>query len=153
MKNRPLTHKAELDEIILKCQFCNAGMVDEDNLPYVIPMNFGYDGENVYLHGSATGKKINTLTAKPDICLTFSTDHELRYVNEDVACSWSMRYRSVLVHGKVEFVDDLNEKVRILNIIMKHYSGKEFKFNDPAVKEVKVMKVNINKMEGRAYGY
>lgn len=153
MKNRTLTHKPELEGIIARCQFCNLAMADSDGKPYVIPMNFGYREDTVYLHGSKTGKKNDILSENPYVCLSFSTDHELRYVNEEVACSWSMRYRSVLVYGRVEFIDDMKDKVDGLNIIMGHYSDREFTYNDPAVRDVRVYRVVIDRMEGRAYGY
>ncbi len=153
MKNRILTFKQELEEIIGKCQFCNIAMVDQENKPYVIPMNFGYRNDVLYLHGSKIGKKNDLLKENPNVCLSFSTDHDLRYVNEEVACSWAMRYRSVLVFGHVEFVEDFKEKLEGLNIIMAHYSDREFSYNDPAVKDVQVYRVIIEKIEGRAYGY
>jgi nitroimidazol reductase NimA-like FMN-containing flavoprotein (pyridoxamine 5'-phosphate oxidase superfamily) len=128
-------------------------MVDESNMPYVIPMNFGYGEAAVFLHGSRAGRKNDILKQNPDVCLSFSTDHELRYVNEEVACSWAMRYRSVLVFGRVEFVEDPDEKIYGLNVIMAHYSDREFSYNDPAIKDVQVYKVVIERMEGRAYGY
>jgi nitroimidazol reductase NimA-like FMN-containing flavoprotein (pyridoxamine 5'-phosphate oxidase superfamily) len=116
-------------------------------------MNFGFDGETVYFHGSATGKKVDVLKNNPEVCISFSTDHELRYVNEEVACSWSMRYRSVLVYGKAEFVTDPEEKIKILNIVMAHYAERPFEYNAPAIREVMVFKVKAEKMDGRVYGY
>ena len=153
MKNRVLSFKQELEDIIRRCQFCNIAMVDEENKPYVIPMNFGYKNDQVFLHGSKIGRKNDILRMNPSVCLSFSTDHDLRYVNEEIACSWGMRYRSVLIFGRVEFVDDPAEKVKGLNIIMANYSDKEFTYNDPAVQDVQVYKVVVEKMEGRAYGY
>jgi nitroimidazol reductase NimA-like FMN-containing flavoprotein (pyridoxamine 5'-phosphate oxidase superfamily) len=116
-------------------------------------MNFGYSDNVIYLHGNPKGKKNDILSANPFVCLSFSTDHDLRYVNEEVACSWSMRYRSVLVYGKVEFLQTAEEKIKGLNIIMAHYSDREFSYSEPAVREVQVYKVVIERMEGRAYGY
>jgi len=153
MKNRVLTSKEELEGILRKCPFCNVAMIDEQMRPYVIPMNFGYEEGAIYLHGSATGRKNDILSVHPDVCISFSTDHELRYVNEEVACSWSMRYRSVLVFGKVEFLREMEEKIRALNIIMGHYASREFTYSAPAVRDVQVYKIIIEKMEGRAYGY
>ena len=153
MKNRPITTRADQEKIIRKCVFCNIAMVDPEGKPYVIPMNFGFDGEYIYLHGSSTGKKVDILKNNPDVCLSFSTDHELRYVNEEVACSWSMRYRSVLVYGKAEFIDDPDEKIRCLNLVMAHYTDRKFEYSTPAVREVMVFRVKIEKIEGRVYGY
>jgi uncharacterized protein len=153
MKNRPIISNTENEAVIRKCQSCNIAMVDPDGKPYVIPMNFGFDGDYVYFHGSATGKKVDVLKNQADVCIAFSTDHELRYVNEEVACSWSMRYRSVIVCGKAEFVEDPEEKINCLNIIMAHYAERKFEYNGPAIREVMVFKVKAEKMDGRVYGY
>jgi uncharacterized protein len=153
MKNRPIISRPEQEAVIRKCQTCTIAMVDPEGKPYVIPMNFGFDDDHLYFHGSATGKKVDFLRNKPEVCIAFSTDHELRYVDEEVACSWSMKYRSVLVYGKAEFVDDSDEKIDILNTFMSHYAGRKFEYNAPAIREVMVFKVKIEKMEGRVYGY
>lgn len=153
MKNRLIISKPENEAVIRKCQSCNIAMVDPEGKPYVIPMNFGYADDHVYFHGSATGKKVDVLKNRADVCIAFSTDHELRYVDEEVACSWSMRYRSVLVYGKADFVEDPEEKIKILNIIMAHYAERKFEYNAPSIREVMVFKVKVDKMEGRVYGY
>jgi uncharacterized protein len=153
MKNRKITFKPEMEAIIGKCQSCCIAMVDPEGKPYVIPMNFGYQDDVIYFHGAQKGKKVDVLRNNPDVCVVFSTDHELRYVNEEVACSWSMRYRSVIVYGKAEFVEDPDEKVRCLNIIMANYSDRKFEYNDPAIREVMVFKVKAERMDGRVYGY
>jgi nitroimidazol reductase NimA-like FMN-containing flavoprotein (pyridoxamine 5'-phosphate oxidase superfamily) len=153
MKNRPIISKPENEAVIRKCQSCYIAMVDPEGKPYVIPMNFGYADDHVYFHGSATGKKVDVLKNRADVCIAFSTDHELRYVDEEVACSWSMRYRSVLVYGKAEFVNDPEEKINILNVIMAHYAERKFEYNAPSIREVMVFKVKVDKMEGRVYGY
>jgi nitroimidazol reductase NimA-like FMN-containing flavoprotein (pyridoxamine 5'-phosphate oxidase superfamily) len=153
MKNRTIDTKSEKDKIIGKCQVCHLAMTDQEGKPYVIPMNFGYDGEYLYFHGSSRGKKADILKANPDVCISFSTDHDLRYVNEEVACSWSMRYRSVLVYGRAELVEDDVEKIRCLNVIMSNYSERSFDYSEPAVRDVMVFRVKIDKIDGRAYGY
>jgi nitroimidazol reductase NimA-like FMN-containing flavoprotein (pyridoxamine 5'-phosphate oxidase superfamily) len=153
MKKRDLTFKPELEAIINKCESCNLAMVDPDGKPYVIPMNFGFKGDYIYLHSARTGKKIDILKANPEVCVSFSTDHQLRWVNEEVACSWGMKYRSVLAYGKVEFIDDFDKKEEALKVIMKNYSNREFTFNAPAVKDVLVFCVKVDQLHGRALGY
>ena len=153
MKNRVIQLKEEIERIIRQCDVCNLAMVDLDNKPYVIPMNFGYAGDAVFLHSAQTGRKMDVLKKNPQVALSFSTDHELRWQSEKVACSYSMKYRSVLVSGRVEFVEDMKEKAEALNVIMANYTDREFSYNDPALKEVAVFKVVVEKMEGRAYGY
>lgn len=153
MRRRSIDNESELIEIITRCQWCHLGMIDAEGFPYVIPMNFGYRDHVIYMHGARHGKKISSLAKNPSVCINFSTDHLLRYQNENVACSWSMKYRSVLVYGNAEFLLDEQEKVDALNIVMAHYSDKPFKFNQPSIREVSVWKIRIGKIEGRAFGY
>lgn len=153
MKNRKLTFKPEMEQIIKKCDVCSLGMVDSNNEPYVLPMNFGYAEDTVYLHSAREGRKIDILRNNPRVCISFSTDHDLYFVNEEVGCSWGMKYRSILVYGKVEMIDDYDERVEALEHIMANYSDRDFKFNKPAVLDVQPFKVKVEKMEGRVLGY
>jgi len=152
MRARVITDKRETEEIIRKCQWCHLGMTDPTGKPYVLPMNFGYRDDVIYLHGKQHGKKIDCLKEHPDVCINFSTDHLLRYQSEDVACSWSMKYRSILCYGKAEFITDPEEKTAALNIFMSQYSRDNFRFAPPAIREVSVWKVKVERYEGRAYG-
>ncbi len=152
MKVRPITEQNEIEEIIRKSESCTLSMVDANGMPYAVPMNFGYEDGIVFLHSAPKGKKIEILKNKADVCLSFSTDHELRWQNKMVACSYSMKYRSVLIFGRIEFVDELEEKEKALNCIMKQYTAADFRFSIPAIREVCVMRLEAHKTEGRAYG-
>lgn len=154
MKKRDLTFPAHLEEIIQRCESCNVAMVDLEGKPYLIPMNFGFEDNVLYLHSAPEGKKLEILKKNPEVCVSFSTDHVVRYQNKTVGCSYSMKYRSVLLYGSVDFVEDFDEKERIMHIFMKHYKAEEgYRFGVPAIKNVCVMRIEVEKMEGRVYGY
>lgn len=140
-------------EVIDKCEACYVGMIDQENLPYVLPFNFGYQDEVIYLHSAPFGKKIDVLKNNPNVCVNFSTDHQLFHRHEQVACSYGMRYRSVLAFGKVVFIENYEEKVRVLNIIMQKYTGKDFDYNSPAVNNVSIYKVIIDRIETKISNY
>ncbi len=152
MRRRVILSESEILEIISKAQWCHVAMTDPDGHPYVIPMNFGYRDGVIYLHGASEGKKINSLRKNPEVCINFSIDHELRYQSEQVACSWSMKYRSVLAYGKVEFIEDPEPKTDALNIIMSQYSDRSFRYNPPSIREVCCFFVKVERFEGRAFG-
>ncbi len=153
MRRRDITSEAEILEIISKAQWCHIGMIGTDGKPYVIPMNFGYRDGIIFMHGAANGKKIDSLKANPSVCVNFSIDHMLRSQSEEVACSYSMKYRSVLAFGKAEFIEDMQEKKSALDIIMAQYSGREFTYNPPALREVSCWKIRVERIEGRSFGY
>ncbi len=153
MKPRTVKLQEEIDRIINKCDVGYLAMVDKDNTPYVIPMNFGLEGNFIYLHSAMEGKKLDILKRNNRVSMSFSTDHDLYIRNDAVACSYTMKYRSVLAHGLVEFIEDKEDKILGMNVIMKHYSGKEFTYNLPAINNVCVLRVVVENFEARVYGY
>jgi len=154
---RKITFLKELKEIeivIKKCQTCHIAMVDENNKPYVLPFNFGYHEGTIYLHSDKKGRKIEILKNNPAVCINFTADHELFHQNEQVGCSYGMRYRSVLTYGDVEFIEDFDAKVDALNIFMKQYvADREFKYSDPAIRNVCIFKVEIKDFIGKMYDH
>jgi hypothetical protein len=52
----------------------------------------------------------------------------------------------------VVFVDDYEEKARILNVVMRKYTGKDFSYKAPAVNNVEIYKVEPVKIEGKVSG-
>ncbi|HRZ42898.1 MAG TPA: pyridoxamine 5'-phosphate oxidase family protein [Bacteroidales bacterium] len=154
MRKTSFNDAKRISDVISRCQVCYMGMTDEQGLPYVLPFNFGYEEGVIYLHSAGTGKKIDILRKKPDVCIAFSTDHQLRFVNEGVACSYGMKFRSVLAYGKVVFMEDPEEKKRILNLIMQHYTGRDdFAYNMPAVMDVAVYKIVVSEFTGKESGF
>lgn len=145
--------RQKIDEIINSNTLCYVGMVDTEGLPYVIPMNFGYAGDIIYMHSAPEGKSIESLEKNPNVCITFCSKNELVYQNEEVACSYGIKGSSVICRGKVVFVkDDLQEKERILNIFMKQYSDRAFTYSEPALRNVLVWKVEIESVTTRLFG-
>lgn len=151
MRQRAILDRAEQEEIIRRCQFCHVAMTDPDGNPYLVPMNFGYRDGVIYLHGAKQGKKIAILEQRPAVCINFTTDTQLRYQSEQVACSWSMKYRSVHCYGMVEFLESAEEKIAALDIIMSQYTSREFKYNPPSIREVRVWRIRVKRFEGRAF--
>ncbi|NDW10394.1 pyridoxamine 5'-phosphate oxidase family protein [Dysgonomonas sp. 520] len=147
-----LDGKEHLEEIIRKCDICFVSMVDTEGYPYVIPMNFGYKDGIVYMHSAPEGSSIKALNMNPNVCIAFCPDAKLDYMHEQVACSYRMKSKSVLCRGKVVFPEDSEDKIKALNILMKHYSDREFEYSDPAIKNVKVWSVEIESMTGKEFG-
>ncbi len=141
-----------IEAVIKKCDICFIGVTGNDMIPYVLPMNFGYRDQVIYLHSAPEGRVISTLKENNNICITFSTDHELVFQNEQVACSYRMKSKSVIAWGKVEFVEDLDQKREVLDIIMQQYTDAHFQYNDPAVRNVKIWKVPIERVTCKEFG-
>lgn len=154
MKPRVNLPQEEIDQIINSCEACVVGMIDLEGNPYVLPFNFGYQDGKLYIHSGPDGKKIDIWKQNKRVCVSFSSDYKMNIRHDDVACSYSMKYKSVLIHGTVVQIHDLDDKSRILNIVMEKYSGRSnFEYSKPALENVSVFEIDIIEVESRAYLY
>lgn len=141
-----------IKEIISKNKTCFVGVTDTQGRPYVLPMNFGYKDDAIYLHSALGGSCVEALRQNPQVCITFCTDAQLAYQNEEVACSYRMKAASVICRGIVAFEDDFDEKVKALDIIMQQYTNRTFTYSTPAVNNVLVWKVEIEEISSKVFG-
>ena len=152
MKTFSIEEQERIETVIKACKTCSVGMATEDGIPYVLPMNFGYEDGVIYLHSAQEGRSIRTLEKNPNVCVTFCTEPELIRQHPDVACSYRMKGASVICEGRVTFEDDFAEKEKALNIIMRQYIDKTFKYSVPAVNNVKIWKVAMENVSAREFG-
>ena len=127
MKTLVHTDKELIEATIKKCDICYVGLADTDGTPYVLPMNFGYRDGVIYLHSAQEGRSISILERNP-------------------------RSKSVICWGEVHFEEDFDKKTEALDIIMKQYSDKEFRYSDPAVKNVKIWIVEMDEVTCKEFG-
>jgi nitroimidazol reductase NimA-like FMN-containing flavoprotein (pyridoxamine 5'-phosphate oxidase superfamily) len=137
-----LTDDSSIEKIIYDCQFCHVSMIDNDK-PYIVGMNFGYKDKTIYLHSAKSGKKIEILQKNNNVSIFFTTGTELFARHQEVACSWRMRYKSVVANGKADFLDDYEQKLESLKIFMNNYADNEIKFSKPAIDNILIIKIKV----------
>ncbi len=145
--------KNELIKIIDSARHCYIGMIDENNLPYVLAFNFGNKDEEIYIHFGKTGKKVNILKNNHNVSVFIDTDLDYFYRDKEIACSWRMRYKSIIIKGKAEFIEDYELKEEGLKVFMSKYSGQDFKYSKPSVNNINVVKIIPYEVTGRKFEY
>jgi uncharacterized protein len=144
---KEITNRREIDSILSKAIVCRIGIIDHE-MPYIVPMNFGYKDDILYLHSAQDGKKIELLKRNPMVC--FEVECDLEIINTGIPCKWSMNYTSVIGYGKANFITDLEQKRKALHIIIDHYSpGSSYIFPEKNLKEVTVIKIEISDMTAK----
>jgi hypothetical protein len=106
--------------------------------PYCVTLNPLYDGETgkLFFHGAKTGHKIDALRRDPRACFTV-TDHGVHDPSRPP--DWALTFRSVIVHGHVEFVDDPKQALDICRRLCRRFPmdedsiEKEIRAAGPAV--------------------
>ncbi|MCK4690603.1 MAG: pyridoxamine 5'-phosphate oxidase family protein, partial [Desulfuromonadales bacterium] len=140
---------AELKEIFAAGQVCRLAL-SADPAPYIVPLSYGYRENVLYFHAAGAGRKIDLLHKNPQA--GFAIDIDLGVIEGEAACNWSTRYRSLIGHGRVEFVESPEEKRRVLDIIMAQYTDGEFSYPEKAIKVTTVFKLLIAEVSGKRSG-
>lgn len=147
-KDREVTDFNKIIEVVDTCDCFRLGLVDDDNLPYIVPLNFGYevdDGKLVlYFHGSKVGHKAELL--KNTIKVSFEMDcaHELKEAGDN-ASAYSYFYACVMGKGEVTELLSYEDKVSAFKVMMQKYAHRDnFTFPQKAIDAVAVYKIAVN---------
>lgn len=151
MRTHSIHDRTEIDNILKQCKTCWVAM-SENDVPYVLPMNFAMDGDRVILHSAQQGRMWETIKKNPKVCINWILGEDLAWQDEQVACSYRVKSKSVLVEGTAEIIEDFEEKARIVRQFMTQYSELPFKFNEPAIRNVGILLVPITKLSAKEFG-
>lgn len=102
-----------LDETFI----CHVGFA-VDGQPFVIPTGFARVDDDLYIHGSSASRMMRSLAAGIDVCVTVTLIDGLVLARS--AFHHSVNYRSVVVLGKAELVEDPDEKNEALKAFTEH---------------------------------
>ncbi|MDC0187214.1 pyridoxamine 5'-phosphate oxidase family protein [Candidatus Nitrosopelagicus sp.] len=98
--------------------------IDKDGFPQIIPMNFIFLDNSVYMHSHIRGEKIENIKCNSKV--GFEVDRNLEFLpsyfsDPDDASLADTLYISVVIKGEATLVEDKKEKVLALNGLMKKY--------------------------------
>jgi len=94
---------AEMHALLQRESFGHLGCA-RDGRPYVVPMNYAYDGKEIYFFTTA-GMKTQFIDANPQVCL------QVEEVTD------STHWRSVMVIGKAEKITQSEEMQQAMKLI------------------------------------
>ena len=130
--------------------------IDKDGFPQIIPMNFVYADDAIYMHSHPRGEKLENISKNPKV--GFEVDQSLEFLpsyftSPTDASQADTLYISVVIKGEASLVLNPKEKTRALNELMKKYQpegGYEKLTPDmKVVEEVAIIKVIPVTMRGK----
>ena len=96
---------------------CHVGFtVDEQT--FVIPTGYARDGDNLLIHGSAASRMMRNLVNGIDVCVTVTLIDGLVLARS--AFHHSVNYRSVVIFGRAQLVEDEDEKFKAMHAFTEH---------------------------------
>jgi nitroimidazol reductase NimA-like FMN-containing flavoprotein (pyridoxamine 5'-phosphate oxidase superfamily) len=147
---REIKDKSEIESIISRATVARIGLC-RHGIPYVVPVNFGYQDGRLYFHSATQGKKIEIIRQNNRVCFEMDIDQEL--VKSENPCKYGMKYRSVIGFGRASLIDDFAGKRKALNIITGHYLDGFGEFDREQIENTAVIKIEIESMSGKKSRY
>ncbi|SDD32318.1 hypothetical protein SAMN02799630_02704 [Paenibacillus sp. UNCCL117] len=116
-----MTEEQEMEAFLAEMSWGVLGTQGEDGWPELTPVNFVYHEGAVYFHGSKIGQKMANLKHHKQV--TFSVAQEFAripsyFVDPKLACPATAFFKSVLIKGYGELLEDLQEKATALSAFM-----------------------------------
>ena len=111
-------------EVLKKAKRGVLSVIGDDGWPYGMYLNPHFENGRIYFHGAKSGHKIDAL--KKDTRASFTV------IDEGVKDEggWAYTFKSVVVFGRVEFVEDQNEAVEICRRLARRFNPSEADIED-----------------------
>jgi hypothetical protein len=149
-KDREIQDSGEIEALIERAAVCRLGLCYE-NVPYVVPLSFGYREGCLYFHSAKEGRKIDMIRRNRRVC--FEIDTGVEVIPSEKPCDWGMEYASVIGFGEASLLEDPEEKTKGLDVILGHYSSRpSHEYPASVLEHTAVIKVQVQEMTGKRSG-
>ncbi len=99
----------EIDQFLTHARVGRIGLSLKDG-PYVVPVGYCWEDGRIFFHSCFSGTKMDAMRRDPRVC--FQVDESL---------SDGSMYKSVMIRGDVEIIDDPEEMVPYLQSLIDKY--------------------------------
>ncbi len=106
-----------INQILDEGFICHVGFVVDDE-QFVIPTGYARVDDKLFIHGSQASRMLRALEKGVDLCVTVTLIDGLVLARS--AFHHSMNYRSVVVFGRANVVDEREEKMVALVALSEH---------------------------------
>ncbi|MDH6602933.1 nitroimidazol reductase NimA-like FMN-containing flavoprotein (pyridoxamine 5'-phosphate oxidase superfamily) [Bacilli bacterium PM5-9] len=148
-KDREISYD-EAYNVLLNAEYGTLSLVDGD-FAYAIPMSFAIKDNVVYFHSAMEGSKITIMNTNQNACFSV-VGKTMPIYNKQ----FTTYYESAIIHSKIVFVNDDDEKIEALRLLCQKYLPNDMDKFEAAIKmslsRTNVFKMNIELLKGKRKG-
>lgn len=134
--------------VVDSCEYAVLTVTAEDGTPYGVPVTIVRNGNTVYFHGAAEGRKTVCLRAHPRVCLTCVGHTQVQQAK------YTTLYESAVAFGTAAEVTEKAEKVEALRRLCQRHAPDNMAGFDTAIKaslhRTAVWKITVEEITGKA---
>jgi len=145
------SEKDVMEQVLCSEVVGHLGMASGDE-PYVVPINYVYLEGKIVMHCALAGKKLQMIRRNPSVCFVVSRQEGSATPHDANQCD--MPFESVICYGTARIVNDLEERVELLNQFQRRYDTPE-KQREPITAEraqrCGAIVIEVESMTGRKH--
>jgi uncharacterized protein len=120
-----------------------------DDKPYIVPVNYAYVEDRIFIHCNKKGRKLDNIRSNPNVCFEVSEPHKL--VKNRKPCDFGVRFSSILAFGSAEIVEDEDQKAMAVRAIVQKYAGEMAtdEITPEQLKSIEVISISVAELTGK----
>ena len=148
-EDREITDRATMDAILQRGNLMHLALCDQE-VPFLVPVFYAYDGTALYFHSAKRGSKIEILKRNNRVC--FEISEALGVIPSDQACNFEARHQTVIGHGLATFIEDQAAKIEVLDRIVAQFTSTAFTYPEANLRATAVIRIDISSLKGKRHG-
>jgi len=100
----------ELEQFLTCARVGRIGIMLENRQPYVVPVGYAYTDGKIFFHTCNKGMKMDAIRRNPNVCFEV-----------DEALSDTSMYKSVIIFGSAEIIEDKEKMIPYLQKLIDKY--------------------------------
>lgn len=148
-KDREITDRKEIEDILHLEKVMHLALAD-NNIPFIVPVFYTFDGTSLYFHSAKVGTKMEILRRNNNVC--FEVSISMGVISADSACNFEAKHRTVIGFGKAIPVEDEAEKIRALDLIVSKFTEEKFEYSRANLDRTQVVRIDIESIKGKKNG-
>jgi nitroimidazol reductase NimA-like FMN-containing flavoprotein (pyridoxamine 5'-phosphate oxidase superfamily) len=137
----------EMEKILKEERLGFLGM-SLNNIPYTIPLTYGYNDGKIIFHCSLTGKKLKYIKSNPQVCFTVGCQFG-EFIPHPQGAVCHAHSDSVICYGVARIIEDIEERCKILNIFNRCLQTEAREIIIDEVSNCKAVEIKVTEMTGR----
>ena len=146
-RNRQQLSTEECERILGRCTSGVLALAGDGGYPYAVPLSYVYADGAIIFHSAIQGHKVDAIRRDSRCSFCVIEKDEIR------PAEFTTYFRSVIAFGRIQILEDDNEKVQALRLLGRRYSpddehGLQHEI-DKSLDHVLLLRLDIEHLSGK----
>ena len=146
-RHRQQLSREECERILGRCTSGVLAMTGDGGYPYAVPLSYVYADGAIIFHSAVEGHKVDAIRRDSRCSFCVIEQDEIK------PAEFTTYFRSVIAFGRIQILEDDNEKVQALRLLGSRYSpGDEHGLQheiDKSLDHVLLLRLDVEHLSGK----